>query len=329
MTAFTHRLKTISVRLPRLGPVPLPVFLSAALVLSGCTEGSGSSNGPMVVGEADELFIQPIQVCDNFGNACARVNLFAEITAKILAQAQLKISFLPVNQLNSSRFLSIDGRDASSTQSEFYEMTRTGGPGAFGRHPNSTDSSGPINLWFIDEIETTSGFVEFGLAWVDANGVVISGATLDFNRGNGRTDTIAHEIGHNLGLRHATLGAGGANNLMTEGTRRLIPESVDDIGSGALSQLTDAQIKAIQTSPFVTRKASSTSSPGIVSPDQEETLKSSDADLIASSDLKLADRRASGAEGAASVPEPAMRWSLLVAGLALIALNRYPSPNRS
>ena len=284
----------------------------------------------MVVSEADELFIQPIQVCDSFGNACAQVNLFAEITAKILAQAQLKISFLPVNQLNDGRFLSIDGRDASSTRSEFYEMTRTGEPGAFGRHPNSTDSSGPINLWFVNEIETTGGFVEFGLAWVDANGVVISGATFDFNRGNGRTDTIAHEIGHNLGLRHATLGAGGADNLMTEGTRRLIPESADDVGDEALSRLTDAQIKAIQTSPFVNRTASPTSSPGIVSPDQEETLKPSDADLTASFERKLADQlRTSDAKGAASVPEPAMRWSLLVAGLALIALNRYPSPTRA
>ncbi|MEL6815107.1 MAG: reprolysin-like metallopeptidase, partial [Cyanobacteria bacterium J06598_3] len=77
----------------------------------------------------------------------------------------------------------------------------------------------------------------------------------EFNNGRGRADTIAHEIGHNLGLRHATFGAGAPNNLLTDGDDRNIPTSVADVGAdgAGLSRLTDAQIKEILNSPFVNR----------------------------------------------------------------------------
>lgn len=220
-----------------------------ALALVGCSEGS-PSNKTIDFGEADrELSIQPIQVCDDNGSRCAGVNMFEDITRRILEQAQLKVSFLPTRQLRDSRFLKIEDSDnRASNDYEFYELSRSGGKGAFGRHPDSTRTDGPINVWFVEEIEANQGFTQFGLAWVDANGVLISEEAGTFN-GNGRADTLAHEIGHNLGLRHSS-GAGDANNLLTDGGRRNIPSSVDDIGT--VSQLTEAQIAEIKRSGFLT-----------------------------------------------------------------------------
>ena len=234
---------------------PFPAIALLTLSLVGCAEGAVPGGQTVDFGDADRvLSIQPIQVCDDSGNHCAKVNMFEDITRRILAQAKLKVSFLPIHQLRASRFLKIDkAANLSSSDYEFYELSRTGEAGAFGRNSDSTRTSGPINVWFVDEIEAADGFTQFGLAWIDANGVLISAESGTFN-GTGRPDTLAHEIGHNLGLHHGT----DPNNLLTDGSRRNIPTSVEDIGS--VSQLTDAQIAEIKRSGFLTNN--SNGSPG-------------------------------------------------------------------
>lgn len=336
MKAFTDCFTTVSVRLSRRRGVSasLPVFLGVALALGGCSEGSIPSLQPIRYDAADELYVQPIRVCDDNGHACARVNFFEEITAQILAQAQIKISFLPINQLNNSRFLSIDDQSSSSASSEFYELTRTGGAGAFGRNPDSTNSGGPINLWFVDEIKAGSGAVQFGMAWVGANGVLISGAVLDYNQGIGRMDTIAHEIGHNLGLSHTT-GAGVANNLITDGNSRLTPRSAADVGShgAGIDMLTEAQIEKIRASSFISRNSLVQADSAATSLDEGEALLASlSASALSSSFSKGtltssvmdASRRSSApASAAAKVPEPTVSWITLSAiGLFLLMCNR-------
>lgn len=231
------------------------LLIGFALTVSACSGGSGGGGNdgaaatPVSATEADQLVlqVQPIQVCDDNGIVCAQVEFFEAITDKIWGQANIDISFLPLNQLNDSTYLTTD-------ENEFSDLSFSGSAGAFGRHPDSTRTQGPINLWFVDVIETTTGLIQFGNAWVGQNGVLVSDDIFDFNNGIGRLDVIAHEIGHNLGLRHSTFGAGPANNVMTGGGSRTIPTSIDDIfpDGARLSQLTAAQIEEARDSSFLT-----------------------------------------------------------------------------
>ncbi|HEY9879539.1 MAG TPA: zinc-dependent metalloprotease family protein [Leptolyngbyaceae cyanobacterium] len=220
-----------------------PLFLSVgfSLALVGCGSSSPSSSR-----STQFVTIQPIQVCGTSGATCARLATFADATAKIWAQAGITVTFLPPTQLFDDRYLVIDNQD------EFAEISFSGGAGAFGRSPLSTRTSGPINMWFVDDI--VQGLADvFGLAWIGQNGVLISDNILDFNPPCGRIDTVAHEMGHNLGLTHSDYGAGTNSNLMTSGTNRAVPCSVTDItpDGARLDRLTTQQIDVARNSSLV------------------------------------------------------------------------------
>ncbi|MFB2893354.1 hypothetical protein ACE1CI_10615 [Aerosakkonemataceae cyanobacterium BLCC-F50] len=199
----------------------------------------------MLVDKADaailnrRVTIQPIQVCNNFGLACATMKFFEPETDKIWAQAGIDIRFLPSVKLNKTSFLTID----NST-----ELTSLFGGTGNKQHPDSN----VINMWFLDKL-ILGGGTTFGVTQsLGARNIAIAKDTFTFNRGIGRRDTIAHEIGHSLGLGHNTFGAGGRLNLMTDGSSRAIPSSVNDIfPSGAKTdQLTSGQINKAKSSKY-------------------------------------------------------------------------------
>lgn len=250
---------------------PALAICGLSVALAGCS--TSAQPGSRVT---RFLSIQPIQVCDDFGQSCADLALFMEETLKIWAQADIQINFLPPNRLFSSRFLTIESRN------EFSELSFSGGPGSFGRNPLSSCASGPINMWFVEDI--TQGSLDvFGLAWIDQNGVLISDNILDFNRGIGRRDTVAHEIGHNLGLTHSNFGAGPSTNLMSDGRGRSIPSSVDDIApDGArLSRLTNDQADFARDSRLIRTTSTLPSCLPIPSPNLEPFFLDGDAIQIA------------------------------------------------
>jgi len=191
-----------------------------------------------------QVTIQPINVCDDSGQNCGNPTekLFFAETRKIWAQADIDVTFLTFNQFNNSAFQTIDGSTDTTPAPSLFGLINAADNG------NNADTA-VINMWFLDNI--TGG--SFGIAAIGSNGIAIADETFAFNSGIGRLDTIAHEIGHNFGLNHASA-LGDNFNLMEAGSGRLSPTTIDDItpdGSG-FDQLSESQRGVVLTSLFIT-----------------------------------------------------------------------------
>jgi len=197
----------------------------------------GSSLTPAT---ASTVNIQPIQVCLNDSTGCANagLTLFGAVGNKIWAQAGMDLNFLPFQTLNNTALINLDF-DAAF-------------PGAAA---GAAAAGTVIKMLFVNTITTCGGAGAgiFGCAWPGANGVAIADNVFAFNGGVGRLDTIAHELGHNLGLGHNDFGAGGALNLMSDGAVRTIPGAIGDVfpDGAKTDQLTAAQITQATASAFV------------------------------------------------------------------------------
>ncbi len=181
--------------------------------------------------------VRPIQVCDNAGANCANnaMTLFEAETDKIWAQAGIDISFLPWRTLNSTAdlVLGVGGVNALFT----------------GANKQADANALVISMWFVTSINDCGGMgPAFGCATISGNRIAIDNDVFTFNAGVGRLDTIAHEIGHSLGLDHA-----GTADFLMRGAGRTIPGAIGDINpDGAkLDKLSNAERATAMGDPKV------------------------------------------------------------------------------
>lgn len=181
---------------------------------------------------AFQVIVNPIQVCDDSGTICANINreLFLEETDKIWAQADIDIMFLDWKVMNSSEHLSGSTLGQVSSASGNQEM-----------------GNDVINMWFVQSIDGGS----FGVANRPGNNIIISDSIFSYSGGNGRRDTIAHEIGHNLNLPH--IAGDFPLNVMEEGGNRSASTSIGQIfPDGSMrDQLNQSQINIAQSRSLV------------------------------------------------------------------------------
>ena len=185
---------------------------------------------------AGSINVLPVKVCDDDGANCANNagELYLTYTNKIWAQANLTINFLPFATINKTSYQTFTSIPDETT---FFNDTANNG---------ISGTATTITMWFVKTL--TGG--DWGT--VDAIGgrkVMIADNVFTANR----YDTIAHELGHNLGLTHADVGATTADYLMAPGGTRTIPTQLTDVNpDGAkLDKLTAAQITTANSSTYV------------------------------------------------------------------------------
>ena len=214
------------------------------------------------------LTIQPINVCADAGLTDCAVDpnnpAFYQDLQTGLAAAWAQAGIAPVllppeNQFIPSANVGLatevgltTGVDTTLPIDGFRLLTRTPGNG---ESPNKNT----INLYFVDILNTPgSNNINRAVSYVNGNGIVASIA-------NEVLDTTFHELGHNLGLDHATFDNSSmpASDLLTTGGIRTIPATVGDITpNGAnLDQLNPTQIDRTQQPLFTVNLGEVTTTP--------------------------------------------------------------------
>lgn len=256
----------------RVQATPSQVGQRMATLVIGVDEGgpAGITNNTyrihLLATPEKRVTIQPIRVLETDGSRGAPLDVFEDFTQTIWDQAGIDIQFLPAREFGAGSFLNIGDQDiAGDTSSgqqmpdgiidelDFHEeLTRLFNDAGHMQH----DDPQVLNMFFVDNL--INGQLDYlGINFIGGRNIAIDGdAVLDLEYG-----TIAHEIGHALGLDHPFEEGQnyGINNLMNACTtdEPCTLHQLQSIGqiapSGDLAQLTPEQLSRTRSSSYALR----------------------------------------------------------------------------
>lgn len=211
--------------------------------------------------------IQPIDVCATDGSACAPTSglaAYESFADAAFAQAGIGFAFAPVVKYNNSAYL--DPRADSTGSSVFdtaHQLVRTPG------HDQSTNPK-TLNVYFVNNIIATTNNVPngagvYGYGLIGGNGTIVATGP-DAHGYVAALDTVAHELGHNLGLFHVdapplnTTSYNQPSNLMRSlgrtvptQTCQVVPYScAPSSGLPKTDQLAPFQVTTVKSPPIFT-----------------------------------------------------------------------------
>ena len=182
------------------------------------------------------------QLCNGTGTECASTgpagnDYYAAETNKIWAQAGISVTFSFKQQLMSDTFYNVDDNTPGHTFDNLYDSV-------FGTGTAGTNTTS-VAMFLINDYGGAYGVGYCGYGGLIMSMKAISEFTCDGALGcTGRVDTLAHELGHNLGLIPETFADYGItgdeghstniNSLMASGTERNVPVTMSDIAPSGL-----------------------------------------------------------------------------------------------
>lgn len=185
------------------------------------------------------LNVSVYQLCNTLGECASKGptgnDYYADATNKIWAQAGIRVNFNFVSTIVSNQFYDI----SDTVGDTFDDLYNSVFPGMAGNNYSTVD------MFLVNSYDGA-----YGVGYSGAGGLIMSMADiLSFDCGGaagctGRIDTLAHEIGHNLGLVPENFPdyAGAAdpghsldpNTLMAGGGSRNVPTTLADIAPDGL-----------------------------------------------------------------------------------------------